>query len=190
VTEPERTVAAVLAAGRASRFGSDKLLYPFDGKPLAAHIAETLADLSFGARIAVCPAGAAPRAELFASRGYLVVDNPEPERGLSSSLALAAEYALTHGAEALLICLADMPKIPAEHIGSLVAAAADAEIVATEAAGVRSPPAVFSRASLPRLLALSGDRGARGLLEDAAVVAVAPELVRDIDRPEDLHPPP
>jgi molybdenum cofactor cytidylyltransferase len=94
---------------------------------------------------------------------------------------------MAHGADALLICLGDMPAITAEHIGALLAAAAEAGIAATEAAGVRGPPAVFARARFPQLIALSGDHGAKPLLEDAAVIPASRELVRDIDRPEDLR---
>jgi molybdenum cofactor cytidylyltransferase len=187
VTAPSRIVTAVLAAGRARRFGSDKLLAPFRGKPLAANVADVLARMPFVARLAICPAGAPERAALFTGRGFTVIENPEAERGMSSSLALAAEYAASTDAEALVVCLADMPNVTAAHIKSLLAAAAGAEIVATEAAGVRSPPAVFARSRMADLIMLSGDHGGKELLGAAALVSVAPEVVRDIDRPEDFR---
>jgi molybdenum cofactor cytidylyltransferase len=176
----------VLAAGASSRFGSDKLLHPFNGKPLAAHIADTLAAIDAGHRIALCPSGATERATLFTDRGFEIVGNPHPDRGLSSSLALAATRATELGAGALLICLADMPNVTAAHLLALIAAAANNEIIATRAGNLRCPPAIFGRSALPLLLDLSGDQGARHLLRTAASIEVPPQMARDVDTPADF----
>ena len=179
-------VAAVLAAGLATRFGTDKLLHPLHGKPLAAHIADTLASLPFAHRLAVVAADHSERSGLFSQRGFAIAENDDPARGLASSLALAAAWAQRHDADALLICLADMPYITADHLARLIAAGEDNDVIATEANGVRSPPAIFSRALLPQLLTLTGDRGARDLITNAALVVAPPALVKDVDTPGDL----
>jgi molybdenum cofactor cytidylyltransferase len=179
-------VAAVLAAGLATRFGADKLLHPFAGRPLAAHIADTLAALPVAHRLAVVTTSHPERSALFVERGFAIAENDGPARGLASSLALAAEWAHRHHAEALLICLADMPNVTVDHLTRLIAASEDNDVVATEANGVRSPPAIFSRALLPQLATLTGDRGARDLIANAAVVVAPPALVQDIDTPDDV----
>ena len=182
----ERTAAVVLAAGLSRRFGSDKLLHPFEGKPLAGHIADTLAALPLAHRLAVCPAGNPHRAELFAARGFEVLLNPEPARGMGASLALAARRAADLSATAMLVCLADMPAVTAAHLVRLMAAEGDA--VATETAGIATPPALFRRALFPALSALTGGRGARDLLSGATLVPAPPGMTRDSDVPADLSP--
>lgn len=183
---PERIAAVVLAAGAASRFGADKVAHALNGKPLGAHVADTLGGLPFGYRFAVVPSGNSPRAEIFASRGFDLIQNPDPGQGLSSSLALGAGMAAALGAEALLLCLADMPFVTRSHLSLLIGAAGGNRAVATEHAGVRSPPAIFPSPMFADLLALSGDRGARPLLETAFTIEADAALVRDIDTTADL----
>lgn len=183
MTAARRVVALVLAAGSASRFGSDKLLHPLHGRPLGAHIAMTLANLPLAARLAVCPAGST-RGDLFRPHGFEIVGNPQPEQGMGTSLALGAQRAMALDADALLLCLADMPFVTADHLRALLAV--DAEAVVTETADLRSPPAAFARTLLPELALLAGDRGARHLLTSAATVVAEPAMVRDFDTPADF----
>jgi molybdenum cofactor cytidylyltransferase len=184
LTAARRVVAVVLAAGRSARFGSDKLLHQLDGKPLGAHIAITLAGLSIAGRIAICPAGDRARRELFEAHGFDIVENPHPERGMGTSLALGARAAVARDAGALLVCLADMPFVTREHLAALMEI--DAPAAATECGGTRSPPAVFSRALLADVSALTGDIGARELLRTAAPLTADATLVRDFDTPGDF----
>jgi molybdenum cofactor cytidylyltransferase len=181
----EGIVAIVLAAGLASRFGGDKLLHDYRGRPLAGHIADTLAGMGLR-RIAVCPPAPSVRIGLFASRGFEVASNAEPGRGLASSLAIGAAAAIASGADRALVCLADMPNVTVEHLWRLLAESKDHAAVATSAAGIRSPPAVFTAALLPGLTRLTGDTGARDLLRSAAAVEADAALVRDFDVPGDF----
>lgn len=181
MTAARRVVAVVLAAGKSSRFGGDKLLRPLKGKPLAAHIADTL---TTSPRYAVVPPQSPERAALFAGRGFAVIENPDAEQGMGTSLARAAATALPLDVDAMLVCLADMPFVSRAHLDALLAV--DAHVVATEAAGVRSPPIVFARATWPELLTLTGDHGPRHLLRSAATVEADPAMVRDFDTPEDF----
>lgn len=185
MTAPEVTVALVLAAGRSSRFSGDKLLHPLAGKPLAAHVADRLAAMAFSHRLAVCPAGAEDRAALFRSRGFEIIENFDPDEGMGHSLALGARRALELGAEAMIVCLADMPYVTEAHICALLAASVDA--AATVSGGTKSPPAAFGKSFLPQLARLSGDSGARDLLRHAALVEAEPKLVRDFDTPADFE---
>lgn len=182
---PERIAAFVLAAGASTRFGADKLLHPIEGKALAAHIADTLSGMPFAYRFAVVAAGNPRRAELFTNRRFNIITNADPGQGLSSSLALAASMAAALGADALLVCLADMPFVTRAHLSLLVGAAEDRPI-ATAYEGVRSPPAIFPSSMFPDLMVLTGDRGAKPLLDEAMTVEADAALVRDIDTMADL----
>ena len=118
----DAVVAIFLAAGRSTRFGADdKLLAPLGGVPLLLHAAQAIVDLAPARRIAVCPDRNGPVAALLADRGFDIVANPCPERGLSQSLRLGIG-AVSPGVErAALLCLADMPFVRAGHLAALLA---------------------------------------------------------------------
>jgi molybdenum cofactor cytidylyltransferase len=180
LTSTSVIAAAVLAAGRSSRFPGDKLMHPLQGKPLAAHIAETVAGLDVAFRLAVCPVEFPDRARLFNSRGFTTITNADPARGMASSLALAAERASTLGADRLLICLADMPYVTGEHLAALLDLADDLP-AATRIGERGGPPSAFPSRLFPALAGLSGDQGARELLAGARLLEAPDALTRDFD---------
>ena len=79
----------VLAAGNASRFGSNKLLADVQGKPLYRHMLDKLAGLGAFPRILVT--GYEEIAEAAEAIGVCTVANHQPELGISHSLKLGLE---------------------------------------------------------------------------------------------------
>lgn len=184
---PQDTALVLLAAGRSERFdgaGRDKLAEPFLDKPLALHVVTALEDIPFKARIAVVSGTSVD----FAARGYTVVANPEPERGMGHSICFGIEAAKKAGAEAVLIALADMPRVTATHIYRLLDYAAGPDTVLASSNGKQPmPPGLFGAARFDELMQLVGDKGARDLIARAHhVVTAATELV-DIDTVDDLE---
>ncbi len=184
----ETSVAVLLAAGLSRRYGgAGKLVAELRGKPLALHAAGTIAALPFSRRLAVCRSGDDELAAMLDQLGFVVVRNPDPAQGMASSLALGV--AAAGEPEALVIALADMPLVTAAHLRMLVDRLALGSIVASVArdSDAPTPPAAFSRPYLPDLLRLTGDKGARHLLQGADLV-VAPEgTLADFDTPEDFR---
>jgi molybdenum cofactor cytidylyltransferase len=176
---------ALLAAGRAQRFGSDKLMADLDGIPLGLHSARNVDAAGFGWRFAVCSKGAAI-SQHFAAEGWAVLENAAPEDGQSASLHLAVAAAMATEAEALLVVLADMPFVTPEHLRKV---AATGTPTASHDGRAPMPPALFPRTYWPQLLATKGDRGAATLLKQAQWIEAAPEMLRDIDVPADLPKP-
>jgi molybdenum cofactor cytidylyltransferase len=162
---------ALLAAGRGVRFGSDKLLARIGGEPLGLKVANTLTELDFGYRFAICKTGS----DLSAC-----YSNDEPEIGQAHSLHLAVKAVMTTEATALLVMLADMPFVSAGHVTALVAAY-KCSITASSNGVTPMPPAIFPRERWSDLLATSGDSGARELLKGASVIAAPAAELRDID---------
>lgn len=179
----ERTVLALLAAGRSTRFGSSKLDEDLWGKPLGTHAADALADVPFLARIAVTGEACLDYAEC----GFEVIPNTDPARDQSSSLRLAAHHAIAAGADALLIALADMPCITPTHVRRLLEAANVARaVVASTDGGSPKPPALFGRGRFAELLTITGDHGARELIRGGRLIATDRAELVDIDIQEDL----
>lgn len=175
---------AVLAAGQGTRFGADKLIADLGGRPVGLRVAETLKELPFGWRFAVCSKSAA-LLQHFSSLGFSTIENAAPEKGQSHSLHLAVRAAEGTDATALLMVLADMPFVSNSHIVKLLCAG---ERIAASTAGHHPmPPALFSRDVWPQLLATTGDAGARDLLRDAMLVHAPVSELRDIDVAADLR---
>ena len=176
---------AVLAAGRGTRFGADKLATPCAGRPLGQWA--QAAALGAGLPV-VCVVG--PHSALPCLAGVERMVNPLADEGLGTSLALAARVAMARGAPFLLVMLGDMPLVTAALLGRLLALGApvaclhDADGDTPARPGV---PALFGAAMLPQLAQLGGPRGATGLLAGLAPdrCLAAPDLL-DVDTPAAL----
>lgn len=181
----------LLAAGRARRFGTDKLLAPLpDGHALglvaAAHLALAVADLLVVVRAADDAVTTA-----FRDAGYRTVVCADAALGMAHSLACGV--AASAGSRAWVIALADMPWVAPATIAALVAAfEAGHGIVVPHHRGRRGLPVVFAADHGPALRALRGDAGARTVIEahpDAVCLldTADPGVLLDVDTPGDLQ---
>lgn len=186
-------VGLLLAAGSATRFGSDKLLHVLPhGVPIAVQAARHLAS-EISPVIAVVGARSAQLAALLRAEGCAVTVCANADDGMGASLACAVRAA--GAADGYVIALADMPFVRP----SSIAAVRDALIGGAALAAPywharRGHPVGIAGAFRAELEALGGDEGARGILgaHEAQLVKVPvgdPGVVRDIDRPADLAPP-
>jgi molybdenum cofactor cytidylyltransferase len=182
--KPEETVLILLAAGRSKRFGdADKLEQDYLGEPLAFHVVTALEAVPFITRIAVISGTNLD----FAARGYEVVCNDAPEKGLSQSVRLGIEAALPHNPTAVLIALADMPRVTAAHVYRLLDYADREDTILASSDGRQPrPPALFGKNHFDWLMNLNGDVGAREMILKAHHVIAVPNELMDIDTPEDL----
>jgi molybdenum cofactor cytidylyltransferase len=177
----------LLAAGRGSRFGGNKVEAMLDGAPLALHSARVLAGAVDGGLVAVCATNSKNLRSGLVTLNYCLVTNDDPDVGLSHSLALGLAAIKKTDVEAVLICLGDMPDITATHLEILITTYRTRDhAVASRAGAVRSPPAIFPRRDWPALLAKSGDFGARHHLATAIPVDTAADILFDIDERPDL----
>jgi CTP:molybdopterin cytidylyltransferase MocA len=184
-------VAIVLAAGAATRFGSPKALAQLDGRPLLQHVLDRLAEAGCGDVIVVLGDAADAVEAAIAWRGERRVRNPDPGRGLASSLQVGLS-ALPADADAALIVLGDQPRIRPDVIAMLVErwGPGSAPIVLPRYTGSGTlNPVLLAPAVWPLAMALSGDRGMGPLIHGS------PELVTevpvdgdnpDVDTPADL----
>lgn len=182
----EDTVLVLLAAGRGSRFGDigSKLEERFLNRPVGLHVAVALEDLPFRRRIAVT----GPARLDYGAHGFDVIDNDDPEQGMARSVRLGVAEAHAMDAAAVLIALADMPRVTAAHVYRLFDAADDHDAVVASSDG-RSPkpPAIFGRGRFDFLLTLDGDAGARDLVRAGKHVVTTPAELIDVDTPAELE---
>jgi molybdenum cofactor cytidylyltransferase len=181
----EDVALVLLAAGRSRRFNDgDKLAEPFLDKPLAYHVVTALEKMPFCARIAVVSDTALD----FAALGYRVVENPDPSHGQARSLCLGVLAAREEKAKAVLVALADMPRVTAAHVYRMLEAADGADTIVASSDGVQpGPPALFGEGCFEDLLALDGDQGARALIKRGRHVVTSPNELVDVDTQQDLE---
>ncbi len=178
-------LVALLAAGRATRFGGGKVDALCAGRPLALWPIEAAGRA--GLPPGVCVTGPQEPRFLARAAGWERVVNPGPHEGLAGSLALVAKVAEQRGSAALLVVLADMPLITPTLLARL--AAQDGAAATDHAGGRPGVPALLPRALLPALAEVSGDRGASALLASLPhLVLLEPEpgTLLDVDTPADL----
>jgi CTP:molybdopterin cytidylyltransferase MocA len=168
-----RVIGLVLAAGAASRFGSDKLAASLEGRPLLDHVLDALRAVPLREIVVVT------RRErtIPAADDLRVVVNPAPEDGLSSSLRLGLDAGLELAGppvEAVLVALADQPRIDPAIIRQLLAAArtSDRPVVVPAYDRDGGPnPVLLLRAAFGLVDEASGDRGL------GPVLGAHPELI-------------
>ena len=188
-----RIAAILLAAGKSSRMGVNKMLAEIDGRAMVTRTAQRL--LSSHARPIVAVLGNEADA-VDAALGKLPIErvrNPNYADGLSTSLKCGLS-ALPADVDGVIVCLGDMPLIAGRDLDRLIAAfnplEGRAAVVPTRR-GQRGNPVLWSRQFFAEMMALSGDQGARRLIEEHADLVAEVEMesdgvLTDIDTPEAL----
>ena len=185
-------VGILLAAGRGRRFDPEgvrnKLLQELNGAPVVAASARNML-AALPRVVAVVRDDDDATAALLAQLGCEVTRCAQSDTGMAASLVHALRQVAQ--ADGWLVALGDMPRVQPSTIVALRQAVEDgAAIAAPTYQGRRGNPVAFGRAHLPALLALAGDRGARGIVNNNPVNDVAVDdagILLDIDTPSDLR---
>jgi len=187
-----RCAAVIIAAGGSSRMGEPKQLLKLDGKPMVVRAADAaLGSSAFPVAVVMGAEEKAIRASL-GNRNVLAVTNPEWASGMASSIraGLAAVLKADPGIDAVLVAPCDQPALSSVVIEALVALQRhQGGIAAVRFCGRNGAPAVFGRDYFADLARLSGDEGARVLLNGGNARVSSLEMAAfaiDLDTPEDL----
>jgi molybdenum cofactor cytidylyltransferase len=185
------TAIAILAAGRGSRLGGDasKPLLKWRGRPLVTWAVDAaLRSYLRPVLVVVGYRGDEVRAAL-ADRDVVVVDNPEWEEGIASSLRAALTTLLPmEDVTAVAIGLADQPLVDSDVYEALTAHG-DAMVV-PHYDGQPGNPVKLARSLWSEALELRGDVGARALARDRVVTWIdctGTGSADDVDTLEDLE---
>lgn len=192
----ERIGAIVLAGGRSSRFGRDKLAEPIEGRPLLDHAIEAVQAVATDIVVVVAPGvtpGLAP--------GVRIANDTAAFEGPLAGLAVGLA-ALDPSIDRAVVVAGDMPTLVPAVLSCLIAAidpSSDVAILAVATGPVPLPMAVRPAAAgvAVRALLANGERRLRAL-PDAVPTCVIPEAtwrlddpagrtLRDVDTPSDLE---
>ena len=185
-----RVGCVVLAAGRSTRMGANKLAADLAGRPIIAHVVDATEAAGLGPPIVVLGSDADAIRKALSGRDVRFVLAHDYRQGLSRSLAAGIAVAPADWAAAI-ICLGDMPLISGDLLRAIAALASENAIVAPRFAGQRGNPLLWGRVFFARLEALAGDVGARTLLADYSDRLCHLDwgddsVLVDVDRPDDL----
>jgi molybdenum cofactor cytidylyltransferase len=188
-----KIVGLLLAAGSATRFGSDKLQHALPhGVAIAAQAARHLRS-EVERLVAVVKPGAEQLSSRLESEGCEVVVCDNAAEGMGASLACAVRMA--GRADGYLVALGDMPFVRRSSIAAVRdALAGGAPLAAPYFRARRGHPVGIAGSFFEQLLELKGDEGAKQLLaaNEARLRKIPigdPGVIRDIDTPGDLAPP-
>lgn len=189
--------AIILAAGSSRRFGGDKRKSSMpSGQTMLEESIHKAASVIDRVMVVLRFGDIGFARELEAKIGNHNVEffcAPDSAKGMAHSLANAIHHVKDW--EAALVFLGDMPFVQAETVESILAEyeyrKAGAPLVFPVKDGKSGHPVLFPRDYFTELEALTGDRGARSVIDshpgNVFTVAVQdPGVIRDIDTPQDL----
>lgn len=181
-------VAIVLAAGGGSRFGGPKQVASVGGLALVRHAVRAARGAGVS-RVAVVVGGhAAAVGSAVAPDEVEVVHASDWDTGQAASLR--AGLAAVRDARWLLVLLADQPGVGAAAVERLLARReAGLRAVRASYRGRPGHPVLLSAELVPELRALTGDQGARSLLEEGVRLVACDDVADgdDVDTQHDLE---
>ena len=160
--------------------GASKAMLELDGRPLASHVAGTLAEVCDDVAI-VCKADT----ELPDLPGVERWDEPAEPRHPLTGIA----HALEREGGPVLVCAVDMPWVTADACRSLLEAAPGGVAAVAVADGRLCPVfGVYAPAALESMREAPEDAPLRETVErlDPVRVALPPPVLRSVNSPEDL----
>ncbi|MEM7415893.1 MAG: nucleotidyltransferase family protein [Gemmatimonadota bacterium] len=184
-----RIDAVVLAAGSSSRMGAvNKLVVPVDGVPMVRRVIDAAQSSRVERTFVVVRPGADEVCDCI-SEDVTVLVNEDAELGMSTSVRTGLEAT---DADGVVILLGDMPWIRADLIDTLIDAFEIGRVCVPTTEGRRGNPVLWSRELFGELADVDGDRGGRDLVDRGGdrvrwVDVGTDAILRDVDRPTDLH---
>jgi molybdenum cofactor cytidylyltransferase len=187
---PSSTAIIIVAAGSSSRMGLPKQLLQLHGKSLLRHAADTALASHPAEVVAVLGFESDRMKHELDDLPVRIILNPAWGEGIASSIKEGIT-SLSATVEAALMLLCDQPFVTTELLIRLITCCTDKKPIAAtgyeQTAGV---PACFRRSLFPELNQLTGDHGAKRVIDKnpARVTTIAFDAANiDIDTLEDYR---
>lgn len=186
-----RIAGLVMAAGRSSRMGANKLLLDDGGHPIVATVVDHALAAGLAEVIVVCGHQEAEVRQALAGKAVGIVPCPDFAEGMSASLRCGLK-ALPQDIDAAFVLLGDMPRVGADLLRRMGAAYNPTEgrsIIVPSFQGKRGNPVLWDHRFFAEMMELAGDVGARHLIGEHAdqvteVEARDAGIMMDVDTPE------
>ncbi len=179
----------VMAAGNSVRFGDNKLLADFDGKPLVENVLDIIPSECFEKIYVVSQYD-----EVIAiakSKGFDTIINNHPEHGISHTIKLGTKEML--GCDAVIYIVSDQPLLTKNSIKNQIKFYLKNrdKIVAMGNNGKRGNPCIFPKKYFEELLNLKGDTGGSAVIKnninDLLIYNIDSYELIDVDTKSDLE---
>jgi len=183
----------ILAAGRSTRFGSNKLLFEIGGKKLIERVVGTSLASKVDEVVVVVGFEREKISPILEGYQCRIVFNPEFEKGQSSSV-IAGVRSVRNEADAIMILPGDMAYVSVEHINKIIEEynAVPSSIVVACFEGKMGHPILFDRALFNEILKITEEEfGLKEVVERhrteiRRVEVGSAEVLLDVDVPEDV----
>lgn len=160
--------ALVLAAGGSRRLGRPKQLEPWGDTTLLGHVLHLVELAKFDERYLVLGAQTDDVLDSHDLTGWTVVENPEWDQGLASSLRAGLDAVTRFSrSDEVAIFLGDQPDVDLDVVERLIQTARKTkrQAVVPKYRYIWSNPVILKRPLWSRLMSLDGDEGAKRLLQ-------------------------
>ncbi|MFT7588909.1 MAG: molybdenum cofactor cytidylyltransferase [Limisphaerales bacterium] len=176
----------ILAAGASTRMKRPKQLLPIGNTTLLGNAISSAQKITPDRVICVLGANSEEIKASVNFTGVEIVENPDWERGMGSSIAAGIQRIMTERFDLLLITLCDQPLLGDQHLRKLLSQCPENSkaIVATDYGGTAGVPALFPTSTFQLLKTLKGDKGAKLILNDPSQMVervVAEQQTMDVD---------
>lgn len=189
---PEALPILVLAAGASSRMGKIKQLLPYQGTTLLGHALQQAINSKLGNVYCVLGAHATQIKVSILGFDIRLVENPNWEAGLSTSLAAGVQAVLREQplTKSILIMLADQPFVMVGYLQELhdLSILNPNKIIASSYKDGLGVPIVLPDLFFTIIMDSKGDVGAKKIInqnKNDVISVEAAHLLKDVDTPED-----
>ncbi|WP_337860522.1 nucleotidyltransferase family protein [Ferroplasma sp.] len=184
----QKICAIVVAAGQATRFHSNKLLYKINSKWIISYVIDNVSHSNFYRSIIVLRNQEIQDYSI--KMGFKAVWNCCFEKGMSASIVKGLEN-IPPECDAVMIIPGDMPLVTSEYLNGLINhyELSGSGISGFEYNGEVITPVIFSKKYFPEILQLTGDKGAKSIVKkhfiDFSPLSIGKKAMTDIDTLED-----
>ena len=178
---------ALLAAGAGRRFGGEKLLHEIGGEPMIARAIQLYRCIPFAARACVTRMESSQIQSLARESGFSVVINPDPERGVGTSVSIVTAELIRQEPEldGILYAVSDQPFLTQQSVQRLINAFATEpdKIASLGFDGNRGNPAIFPKDLFGELMGLKEDIGGGAVIRQhkERLLIVEAESARELE---------
>ena len=184
------TLVHLQPARQAERFGSDKLMYKVNSKPVIHYVMDNVIKANFYERLIVLRNNSLR--EYAETSGFHTVWNDNYEYGMSESIILGIKN-VSGNSDAALIIPGDMPLMTSDCLNRLIDHFNNCGkgIAGFLINGMPASPVIFTRKYFNEILQLKGDRGGKPIImrhmDDFSGIEALDDSLMDIDTVSDAE---